>query len=141
MYKILAQIGIESEATVGSLVSDNIELDESKLRAALEDDKTEVSSLLQGFADDLDTYLEGQTKVSMVDTMAGNFYRRILGIDDSQDRIDDDIATWEDRVAQIEERYRNQFSAMEQYLSALQNQSTYLTNQLNNLNKSTSSSK
>lgn len=141
VYKILADIGITSESTVGTLVSDNIEVDEAKLRQALNNDKEEVASLLEGFADQLDSYLESQTKVSMVDTMAGNFYRRILGIDDQQDRIDDNIATWEDRIEALEERYRNQFAAMESYLSTLQSQSSYLLNQLSNLTKSSSSSK
>jgi flagellar hook-associated protein 2 len=136
VYKILAQIGITSEATVGTLVSDNIEVDEDKLRAALNDDKEEVAALLQGFADQMDDYLESQTKVSTVDTLAGNFYRRILSIDDRQDNIDEDIATWEDRIAAIEDRYRTQFSAMETYLSTLQSQSEYLTSQLSNLSSS-----
>jgi len=139
VYKILADIGITSEATVGTLVSDNIEVDEAKLRQALNDDKVEVANLLQGFADKMDTYLEGQTKVSMVDTMAGNFYRRILGIDDRQENIDEDIQTWEDRIEAMEERYRNQFSAMESYLSTLQSQSSYLMNQLSNLSSSKTS--
>ena len=136
VYKLLSLIGIESEGAVGSSVSDNITVDEDKLRAALEDDKEEVADLLEGFADQLNTYLESQTKVTMVDTMAGNFYRRILGIDDSKNNIDDDIANWEDRLEVIEERYRNQFATMETYLSQLQSQSNYLTQQLSNLTKS-----
>lgn len=132
-YKILADIGIESEGSFGSSVSDNITLDEDKLRAALDDDKDQVADLLQGFADDLDTYLDSETKVTMVDSMAGNFYRRILNIDERQDAIDDDIATWEDRIASIEARYRAQWSAMEQLLASMNSQSSYLQQQLSNL--------
>lgn len=132
-YKILSSIGIDSESMVGSTVSDNITLDEDKLRAALKDDKTQVSDLLQGFADNMNTYLESQTKVTVAESMAGNFYRRILSIDTQVNNIGDELTNWDEKIAQIEQRYRDQFSAMEQFMQQLQTQGNYLTNQLNNL--------
>lgn len=143
-YKTMSTIGIDSEQSFGSLVSDKLEFDEEKLRTALSDDRDQVVELLEGWADSTDTgsisyYLENQTKVSSVDVLAGNFYRRILYIDDRNDDIDDEIANWEDRVAAVEERMRNQFAVMEQALQQLQNQSSYLTAQLSNLLKTTSS--
>lgn len=141
-YRILADIGIESEGSLGSSVSDNITLDEDKLRAALTGDKTQVADLLQGFADQLDTYLQSETKVSLVDSMAGNFYRRILNIDERSAAVDEDISTWEDRIASIEARYRAQWSAMEQLLAQMNSQSSYLQQQLSNLaNNNNSNSK
>lgn len=140
-YKILADIGIESEASVGSLVSDNITLDSSKLTQALNDDKDQVANLLQGFANQLDSYLDSQTHVSTIQSLAGNFYGRILSIDEQKSSIDEDIANWEDRISAIEDRYRTQFSTMESFLQQLQSQSSYLTQQLNSLNNTSSSSK
>ena len=135
-FHILSDIGIDSEASIGTYVSDNIELDESKLRTALTQDKEQVAELLNGFADQLDEYLESQTKVTMVETQAGNFYRRILNIDERQDDIDEDIETWEDRIANLEDRYRTQWSLMETYLQQLQSQNDYLTQQLSSLTTS-----
>ncbi|HOX28684.1 MAG TPA: flagellar filament capping protein FliD, partial [bacterium] len=139
-YKTLSQLGIESEASVGSIVSNNITFDESKLRAALQGDKTEVGSLLQGWATQLDTYLESETEVSVSSTLAGNYYRRILSINDQISSIDDEITNWEDKLASEEERLRSQFSAMEEALQKLQTQSTYITNQLSSISSSKSSS-
>lgn len=143
-YKTMSTIGIDSEESLGGLVSDQLEFDEQKLRTALSADRDQVVELLEGWADATDTgsisyYLEKQTKVSSVDVLAGNFYRRILYIDDRNEDIDDEIANWEERVAAVEERMRNQFAAMEQALQQLQNQSNYLTAQLSNLLKTTSS--
>ncbi len=135
-YQILSQIGITSEASAGSMVSTNIELDEEKLRAALSDDMEQVADLLEGWADSMDEYLEAETDVSVVQSMAGNYYRRILNIDDRIDSIDDDIVSWEERVETEEERLREQFAAMEEALSELQTQSDYLTSQLSSLSSS-----
>ncbi|MFH1754476.1 MAG: flagellar filament capping protein FliD, partial [Candidatus Latescibacterota bacterium] len=133
VFQILSQIGITSESSSGSIVSDNIELDEEKLRAALSQDKDAVESLLEGWAEELDDYLEAQTKVSVAQTMAGNFYRRILNIDERIDNIDDDIADWEERLADMEERMRTEYSNMETVLAELQTQNEYLTAQLDSL--------
>ncbi|HOY64176.1 MAG TPA: flagellar filament capping protein FliD [bacterium] len=141
VYKLMSQIGIESEASSGSYVSDKIQLDEDKLRAALADDKEEVSDLLEGWATQLDSYLEKQTKVSVVESFAGSYYRRILNIDTKIDGIDDDILTWEDRISAMEMRLRTQYAQMESLLAALQTQSNYLTQQLSNLSSNNSSSK
>lgn len=143
-YMMMSSIGIDSEESSGSFVSDQLEFDEEKLRAALSDDRDQVVELLEGWADATDTgsisyYLENQTKVSSAEALAGNFYRRILYIDDRNDDIDDEIANWEDRVTAVEERMRNQFAVMEQALQQLQSQSNYLTAQLSNLLKTTSS--
>ena len=146
-YKLLAQIGITSEASYGSSVSSNLEFDEASFRAALKDNKDEVIAMLEEWVDGpaaspekgLDYYLEKQTKVSVIDSDAGNFYRRMLSIDDRIDGIDDDISSWESRLLSMEERMRDRFTAMEEALQKMQSQSTYLSNQLNSLVKSTSS--
>jgi len=140
-YKLLSQLGIESEPSSGSYVSDKLQLDEDKLRAALADDKEEVSDLLEGWATQLDTYLEKQTKVSVVESFAGSYYRRILNIDTKISNIDDDILRWEDRISAMETRLRTQYAQMESLLAALQTQSNYLTQQLSNLSSNSSSSK
>ncbi|HPI78006.1 MAG TPA: flagellar filament capping protein FliD, partial [bacterium] len=94
-----------------------------------------------GWATQLDSYLEKQTKVSVVESFAGSYYRRILNIDTKIDGIDDDILTWEDRISAMEMRLRTQYAQMESLLAALQTQSNYLTQQLSNLSSNNSSSK
>ncbi|MFA6451372.1 MAG: flagellar filament capping protein FliD [bacterium] len=138
-YKTLSMIGIESEQSVGSIVSDKIQFDESKLRNALSGDKAQVQALLEGWADQLDTYLESTTKVSVVSGLAGTIYNRIISIDGQTKNISDDISNWEEKLAVKEEQLRAQFSAMEQALQTLQTQSSYLTSQLANLTGSSSS--
>lgn len=137
-YKILSQIGIDSEASAGSFVSDKLVLNEAKLTSALADNKDEVITLLNGWADELDDYLDQQTKVSVIDSEAGNFYRRVLSIEDQISDIGDDIDSWSDRLQSMEDRMRTQFAAMESALQSMQSQSTYLTTQLNNLSKANS---
>lgn len=132
-YKILADLGIESEPTSGNVVSDNIQLDEETLRVALSEDRDAVSDLLKEWSDDLDEYLEAQTKESLVKEYAGTVYARILGIDDRMDAIDDDIELWEERVDAEEARLRASFTLMEQMLAQLQTQSTYISMQLQNI--------
>jgi len=132
-YVILSQIGIQSEGSFGSTVSNNIEFDEQTFRTALQDNQQEVTGMLERWADQLQQYLEQQTKVSVIQSDAGNFYRRMLSIDDQIDRIDEDIDNWDDRLLDIEEQMRYKFSAMEEALQKLQSQSSYLTSQLNSL--------
>lgn len=140
-YRILADIGIASEPTAGTTVSDNIELNEDKLRAALSTDREAVSDLLANWADKLEDYVNEQTKVSMVKDYAGTVYARILGIKDSQEAIDDDISMWEERVSAEEERLRNSFTMMEQMLQSFQSQSTYISQQLQNLSSASAANK
>ncbi len=135
-YVSLASIGISSEASSGSYVSSNIEFDEEAFRAALAEDPTEVQSLLEGWASQMDDYLEATTEVSVSQTLAGTFYSRILSIDDQIDNIDTELDDWDDKLTQIEERYRTQFSEMEEALSSLSTQSSYLTSQLASLTSS-----
>lgn len=137
-YKMLSDIGIDSEGLVGSTISNNITFDATKLQAALKDDKTQVTTLLQGFADKMNTYMDSQTKVTVAQSMAGTFYSRILSIGTQETSINQDISNWDTRLSDIETRYRNQFSAMETLLQQLQTQGTYLTNQLNALNGTSS---
>jgi len=139
-YKILQSIGIDSEESNGSVVSNNLTLDEDKLKAALADDKDQVFNLLNGWADQLDNYLESETKVSVTDSLAGNFYRKVLSIDSSVSYIDDEISNWDTRLTAIEERYRTQFTQMETLLQEMQTQSNYLSNQLSKLSSSSSNS-
>ncbi|MEW5946636.1 MAG: flagellar filament capping protein FliD [bacterium] len=139
-YNSLALIGIESEPSLGSYVSDNITFDEETFRAALADNKDEVYKLLENWSDQLDQYLQEQTRVSSVQEFAGTVYSRVLGIDDRIESIDDDIETWEDRVAAEEERLRSSFALMEELLQQLQTQSVYVSTQLQNLINAASTS-
>jgi flagellar hook-associated protein 2 len=140
-YKLLTDIGIDSEPLVGTTISDKITLDESKLTAALKDDKGQVSTLLQGFADQLATYMDSQTKVTVAQSMAGSFYQRVLSIDDQEKELDTQISDWSDKLTVIENRYRTEYTNMEQTLATLQSQGNYLLSQLGVTSSSSSSSK
>ena len=139
-FKILSEIGIDSEESSGGVVSDHLTLDENKLRTALGQNRGDVSKLLSDFADNMSSNLQSQTNVSTIQADAGAFYSRILGIDDQVNHIDDSISTWEDRVSAEETRLRASFTQMEETLQQLQTQSSYITNQLSSLSKASSSS-
>jgi flagellar hook-associated protein 2 len=63
----------------------------------------------------------------------GSLKNRTNGLDSSIKRLDQRQEQLEARLAQIEKRYRAQFSALDTMLSSMNNTSTFLTQQLANL--------
>ncbi len=100
-----------------------------KLKAAIASDPSTVATFFQKLTGEL--YNSLSKKISRSDKYSsyGSVY------DDKKLQSDYDayttkISDWEDYVAEIEERYYKQFSAMETALSKLNSQQTAFTNML-----------
>lgn len=85
-----------------------------------------------GYAYQIDQYL----KTVLGDE--GSLKARTSGIDSSIKNIDQRQLQMESRLAQIEKRYRAQFTALDSMLSSMNSTSSFLTQQLNNLPGSSS---
>ena len=136
-YKTLSSIGI----TTSPDWKDNgkLYIDEEKLREALTDDLDGVMKIFnndsedpkaQGIARKLDDMLKSQ-----MEDIASTAGRNVIGADESflgkqisqmETRLDD----MQDRLVSIEDAYWAKFSAMEQALQQMQNQSNWLSSQL-----------
>lgn len=91
-----------------------------------------IATLSQGYAHQLDQYL----KTVLDDD--GILKARTNGIDNSIKLLDKRQEQLEARLAQIEKRYRAQFSALDSMLGRMNSTSTFLTQQLANLPSSQS---
>lgn len=147
-FNTLYNIGITTskDYTAGG----TLEIDESKLRAALEADPDSVVQLLTGAGEqDATVTVNGETK--QADTRG--FLRKIrTEMDVIEKKIDERagrgsmnetqytlgknlrdvtkrIEAWEDKLTAKETRYWTQFSAMESMINKANNQSSMLTNQ------------
>ena len=108
-----------------------LSLDSDKYNQAVEDDFNSVVELFtdseNGFAQAIDSILS-----SYLDT-GGLIDARTDGLNTSKERIDDDIERIEDRIVLTEERLRRQFTALDTLVSQLNATSSFLTQQLANL--------
>lgn len=130
-YNSLASIGITSKQ------NGELEIDDEELDAALADDVQAVKRLFaqdttegtEGFAYNMVT-AQGGVELSMLETIidsnVGSLAIRIEGIDERTEEYDKSIERMETRLESYEERLRAKFTAMEQMISTLQNQSGYL---------------
>lgn len=120
-YQRLSDIGISFDKN-GALA-----LDSSKLNKALEADYSGVLSLVEKVGDAFKTSTE-----SLVGTSG-----TINGMTDSVNRMIKDIGkqrtVLNERLTNIEERYRAQFTALDTLISGMKQTSSYLTQQLANL--------
>lgn len=133
----LSKIGI---TTTDDYMSPKLEINEDQLRAAVEKDPDGVMSMFTSSSDDYDQmgiamrlYEDVNKGMDRLFDKAGSSSDYNL-VDDSfigkkiQD-IDSRLKVWEDRLEQIEDRYYRQFSAMEQAISQLNQQSAWLLQQ------------
>lgn len=132
-YNQLAELGI----TTTNRYSDRgkLEINEDKLRAAIEEDPEAV---YQFFMADGDTYEEKgiarrlretiQDTIKRIEERAGNSYKTEYTYTMGKELIDirDRIASFESRLSQAEQRYWQQFTAMEKAIQELNNQSNML---------------
>lgn len=130
-YSTLATVGLESNST-GTL-----ELDTTKLEAALADDSEAVFDLFVGnlsldvptgaftaLDDLLDSYLADND---------GLFDQRLDGFDDRVSDIDEQMERMESRLEQKEQSLRMEFATLETVMSDLQSQGSQLTAMLSGL--------
>lgn len=142
-YNQLAEIGIKTSKDY--LERGKLELDEDKLKAAIEDNPEAVYQLFMadgtqadgkikfeehGLARRLRASISGT--MEKVEAKAGNAYttEHNYAMGKNLLRMKEDLTRLEDRLKQREQRYWNQFNAMEAAMQKLNDQSTQLLSQL-----------
>lgn len=123
-FSTLAEIGITTDE------EGKLSLDEALLNDALDSDFDQVGQLFaakNGLANSLDTVIENYVSSS------GLIETRTAGLQTSVDDVADQRLTLDRRLASLESRLLGQFTAMDIIVSSLQNQSSFLTQQLANL--------
>jgi flagellar hook-associated protein 2 len=126
VYRTLASVGITTQKD-GSLT-----LDDKKLTAALESNYDEVAKLFgseNGVAARLSNALTPRLATGAeLDVRAKSLSAKSVALQKQQSAL-------EARMLVVEARYRKQFTALDSLLSNLQNQSTFLTQQLSSISK------
>lgn len=136
-YNQLAEIGITT--TKNYLDRGKLEIDEDKLKAAIEDnpeaiyqlfmadgDTSQTKGLARRLRDDI------SSTIKTVEERAGNSYKTEHSYTMGKQLLDyeDQIGRFENRLAAVEQRYWNQFNAMEKAMQNLNNQSNQLLSYL-----------
>lgn len=136
-YNQLAEIGITT--TKNYLDRGKLEIDEDKLKAAIDDnpeaiyqlfmadgDTSKSKGLARRLRDDI------SSTIKTVEERAGNSYKTEYSYTMGKQLLDyeDQIGRFEDRLAAVEQRYWNQFNAMEKAMQNLNNQSNQLLSYL-----------
>jgi flagellar hook-associated protein 2 len=125
-YQRLSNIGV----TIND--SGNLQIDSTKLNAALNADPTTVSNLISNVGSAFNTAIDNLTGVTGPITIASN------GLSKTVKDIQAQESKLQDRITAIEKRYRAQFTALDTLISSLNTTATYLTSYTASL---TSSSK
>jgi flagellar hook-associated protein 2 len=140
MFNQLASIGIKT--TANYLEGGKLEIDEKKLKEAIEADPESVENLFRGSGD---TYEEKgivqrlYDSVTLVkeklDDKAGNAFstNQSFSIGKELTSVDKSIDRFEDRLKQVEDRYWRQFTAMEKAIQQANSQSAYLMQQFSGM--------
>lgn len=139
--KSLSAIGI---TTTSNYRSSDLVINEGRLRQAIQDHPEAVMELFSRQAGEGEhknhngiarrLYDEVNSAIRLISDRAGSgdslsrVDHSIMG--KQVDRINKEIYNWEDRLKQVEERYWRQFTAMEKAINQLNNQSSWLAQQL-----------
>ena len=131
VFSTLASIGVTTQKN-GSLL-----LDTAKLTSAMDSNFDEVAKLFggdNGVATRLSNALTPRLAADAeIDVRSKRLNQKSVELQKQQ-------AALETRMAQVEARYRKQFTALDSLLSNLQNQSSFLSQQLSSISKIGSSS-
>jgi flagellar hook-associated protein 2 len=122
-YGSLAAIGITTDA------NGQLQIDSTKLNAALNAGADSVAKLFGGaggVAQRLTTMIDGLL------SSGGAIAARNQNLDDAQKAISDATQRLDDQMAGVQQRYLDQFNALDALMSQLQQTSTFLTQQLAN---------
>ncbi|MBE0582736.1 MAG: flagellar filament capping protein FliD [Desulfofustis sp.] len=125
----LSQLGLETQK------DGQLSLDATKLSAAIDTDLDSLITLLAGNGDDIDgigTMMQDYLS-SLTSPTDGLLAGRKKSIETNLARIDKQITLTESRLEKREETLRRQFSAMEQLVSTMNSQSSFLSSQLQSL--------
>ncbi|MBV1952475.1 MAG: flagellar filament capping protein FliD [Cycloclasticus sp.] len=123
-FSTLAELGITTDD------EGKLSIDSDKLNDALDSNFDQVGKLFastNGLSNKLDTVVESYIG------SRGTIKSRTDGLQTSIDQITDQREALNRRLVTVEARLLKQFSAMDQIVSSLQNQSNFLTQQLANL--------
>jgi flagellar hook-associated protein 2 len=118
-FLYLSDIGINFQSD-GSLT-----IDDAKLSNALATDPTGVSNLFALVQDGIGKRIPDAVD-SFVSTVNGSLTSREQGIQDSINRIDQNVASEQARITAYQDQLTQQFAALEQTVSQLQSQSNFL---------------
>jgi flagellar hook-associated protein 2 len=136
VYSQLASIGITT--TANYLEGGKLEINEAKLKAAIEADPDSVENLFRGSGS---TSSEQGVIQRLYDTVnhtmdslkskAGNSFstNKQFSLGLQLDSVTSQIKSFEDRMTQVEDRYYRQFTAMEKAIQKANSQSTYMMQQ------------
>ena len=133
-YTLLSQIGIKT--TMNYMDGGKLEIDEEKLREALRDNPDDVYKLFtvnqgdnKGLIHRFDDALD-RTR-GRIEEQAGKSTHTLdnYAIGKQIKQLNERISDFEKRMIRVEQRYWNQFTAMEKAISNLNQQSSYLFSQ------------
>lgn len=131
-YNNLMSIGIEIDR------QGEMTLDSDKFKEALAESPEEVTSLFTADADEegydgmatrMDSYID-----KLLQTNTGVIPSRIDMYDEQIEDLNDDITEVQDRVEMVRNRYTAQFADMEEAISNMQSQQSWMMSQLASLN-------
>ena len=125
-YQYLSDLGISSSS------DGTLSLDTTKLTKAMTADFSDVAKTVAAYGTAFNTLT---TKMNGTD---GLITSRIDGLTTTSSKLSDRIDSMERLLTITQTRYEAQFTSLEKILSSMQTTSTYLTQQLANLNKSSS---
>lgn len=135
-YELLSRIGVSTEKfTEGSTLTRKMTFDEAKFKAAFADNSTAVRDLFtlnsgsdKGIAVRTEMWLDDYTKSK------GLILTKVESMDDQKKDIQDQIDRWNNIILPMkEERLRKQFNALDAAMSSLQNQGSWMEQQINSL--------
>lgn len=107
-----------------------LKLDSTVLSSAINTSATDVVAALNAYGKSF------STEVTALLSSDGSVANRMSSLDSTVRRYKDSQAALEVRVALVEKRYRSQFTALDKLVSSMQTTSSYLTQQLAALQKS-----
>ena len=133
----MAKIGIAT--TSNYLDGGKLEIDETKLRAAINEDPNGIYELFMGGKDDSPTSEQGlvrrlrsdlYTAMETITEKAGktNSVNNTFTLGKLLDDYEDKISAFEEKLLNLEDRYYRQFTAMEKAISQANSQSAMLMN-------------
>lgn len=127
-FSILSQIGISTQMD-GTLRQDNVKMD-----AALADNYDDVANLLSG-KDDADGVMKkfNYYLLDITSLSSGLYANKKNNYNQAIARLDDNIRQMEPRMAKKESMLRAQFTAMEQLVSGMNAQGSFLSQQMDML--------
>jgi len=130
-YNQIAKIGITTSSNF--LDGGKLIIDDAKLKQAIQDDPTSVENLFRGDGGIIQQlYDTVNNAMSQLKDKAGNSYstNQQFSIGRQLDDIDKRVTDMQNSLDDLENRYYNQFTAMEQAIQQANQQSLYLTQML-----------